>query len=122
MSDLAGKIANFMHYISVVEENQKMLKTTLNKSLSSLKGDRRYKNLDEDLRDKKKSLIEAVQQLLSSTSSDQTGNSQFLQIFSDKSIEELKEYCDECKQNTHSCKKLIKDLEDFYSEIKHMQE
>lgn len=47
---------------------------------------------------------------------------QFLQEFSTRSIDELKEYSDDCKESTKNWKNMIKDLEDFYSEIKHMQE
>lgn len=97
-----------------------MLKATLVKSLSSLKTDRRYKNLDEDLREKKKNLIHIVEEFLVDGSDQE--KSQFLKKFSEKSIDELKEYSDECKETTHSCKQLIKNLEDFYSEIKQMQE
>ena len=121
VNELCEKISNFMQYISVVSENYKMLKNTLKKSLKSLTTDRRYKNLDEESNAKKMAHIQQVKSLLveDGENGENTFNTQeFLKDFGERSLEELKEFCVDCKENTHECKKMLKHLENFYSEIK----
>ena len=116
-SNLSNNITNYVQYITIAEENKNMLRTVLEKSVLSLKQDKRYKNLTKEQQHKKKALEDTVESVISNEES----NSKFLQDFSDRCVQELKEYSNECKKYTLEFKKSIKDLEDFYQELKNTE-
>jgi len=118
LKSLPGNIANQVQYALVTEENSKMIKSVLLKALDNLKSERRYKNLEEDLREKKKVLVHNVEHLLESDEC----NSNFIKEFAERMAEELTEFTDGCKGNTQECKKLLKELEDFYGLVRSLQD